>query len=81
MSIALRTLEFLSSDSDYVPWRAMVGELSYLDLMLSRTAIYGEFEVCHVHLSEDMKPHIIMSRAVPETDTETSFAFYFVRQF
>ena len=50
MSIALRTLEFLGSDSDYVPWRAMAGELSYLDLMLSRTAIYGEFEVCLVVL-------------------------------
>ena len=60
MSIALRTLEFLSTDSDYVPWRAMVGELSYLDLMLSRTAIYGEFEVCHLQYRKQIRKLVLL---------------------
>ncbi|XP_070178504.1 uncharacterized protein [Littorina saxatilis] len=50
MSIALKTFNLLQSDSDYVPWQAMARELSYLDLMLSRTAIYGMFESYMVNL-------------------------------
>lgn len=45
MSIALQTINFLKNDDDYVPWRAITSELTYLDLMLSTTELYGKFQV------------------------------------
>ncbi|KAL8580187.1 hypothetical protein ACOMHN_059160 [Nucella lapillus] len=50
MGVALQTLQVLKNDNDYVPWRAMSGELHYLDLMLSRQEIYGLFEDYMVQL-------------------------------
>ncbi|XP_076438167.1 uncharacterized protein LOC143277263 isoform X2 [Babylonia areolata] len=50
MDIALETLKVLKNDDDYVPWRAISGELSYLDRMLSRKEIYGMFEDYMVQL-------------------------------
>ncbi|XP_025084007.1 aminopeptidase N-like [Pomacea canaliculata] len=44
MSIALQTINFLRNDDDYVPWRAITSELTYLDLMLSTTELYGKFQ-------------------------------------
>ena len=54
MSIALSTLDFLQNDDDYVPWRAMSRELTYLDQMLRSSAQYGLFEVsfCLLYCAE-----------------------------
>lgn len=43
--IALRTVNYLSTDLDYAPWRAFSRELGYVDAMLERTQLYGMFEV------------------------------------
>ena len=45
MEIALQTVEYLHREMDYVPWAAAGDELSYVDTMLSRTALYGQFQV------------------------------------
>ncbi|XP_046350408.2 aminopeptidase Ey-like [Haliotis rufescens] len=41
---ALRTVNYLSTDLDYAPWRAFSRELGYVDAMLERTQLYGMFE-------------------------------------
>ena len=43
--IALHTLEYLGKELEYVPWAAAQKQLSYLDSMLSKTDLYGQFEV------------------------------------
>ena len=44
-NIALSTLEYLNKELEYVPWVAAQRQLSYLDSMLSKTDMYGQFEV------------------------------------
>lgn len=44
--IALHVLEYLDKETDYVPWVAAAQQLSYLDDMLRRTKLYGQFNVC-----------------------------------
>ena len=45
MSIALQTLEYLQNEEEYIPWQTASSELSYIDMMLSETNIYGLFQV------------------------------------
>ena len=45
IDIALRTLEYLNTEEDYVPWVAAIRQLSYVDRMLKRTSLYGTFKV------------------------------------
>ena len=42
---ALQVVDYLTEELDYVPWSAATTELSYVDQMLRRTAIYGNFQV------------------------------------
>ncbi|XP_071098376.1 aminopeptidase N-like [Haliotis cracherodii] len=44
-AIALRTVNYLSKDLDYVPWKAFIRELGYVESMLERTSLYGIFQV------------------------------------
>ncbi|KAK7096269.1 hypothetical protein V1264_005581 [Littorina saxatilis] len=44
MEIALQTVEYLQNEMDYLPWDVATSELSYVDTMLSRTGLYGDFE-------------------------------------
>ncbi|XP_052090870.1 uncharacterized protein LOC127727793 [Mytilus californianus] len=41
---ALQVVDYLSEELDYVPWYAATVELSYVKKMLTRTAIYGNFQ-------------------------------------
>ncbi|XP_063436761.1 aminopeptidase N-like [Mytilus trossulus] len=43
MNIALQTVEYLSTEENILPFWAASGELSYVDGMLERTALYGNF--------------------------------------
>ncbi|XP_071098196.1 aminopeptidase Ey-like [Haliotis cracherodii] len=43
-SIALKTVNHLSRDLDYAPWRAFIRELGYVQNMLERTSLFGLFE-------------------------------------
>ncbi|XP_076080855.1 aminopeptidase N-like [Mytilus galloprovincialis] len=43
MNIALQTVEYLSTEENVLPFWAASGELSYVDGMLERTALYGNF--------------------------------------
>lgn len=45
LEIALKTVEYLHEEMDYVPWTVAKQELMYVDIMLSRTALYGDFQV------------------------------------
>ncbi|VDI46482.1 Hypothetical predicted protein [Mytilus galloprovincialis] len=41
---ALHTLDYLNSETEYIPWGAVVKELAYLDRMLVSTPVCGNFE-------------------------------------
>ncbi|XP_052782181.1 putative aminopeptidase-2 isoform X1 [Mya arenaria] len=44
MSIALKTLEYLNTEEEYVPWVAAGDELGFIDSMLKDTELYGPFK-------------------------------------
>ncbi|XP_052084132.1 aminopeptidase N-like isoform X2 [Mytilus californianus] len=43
MSIALQTVEYLSTEDNFLPYSAASGELLYVEDMLERTALFGAF--------------------------------------
>ncbi|XP_052694307.1 aminopeptidase Ey-like isoform X2 [Crassostrea angulata] len=43
MTIALKTVNYLDKEKEFIPWKASLGELGYVDSMLERTALYGPF--------------------------------------
>lgn len=43
--IAMGTLTYLDKEHDLVPWLAAKTQIDYLDEMLRKTDIYGEFKV------------------------------------
>jgi len=45
IDVALQTVEYLDKETDFVPWSAAKRELKYLDLMLSKSEVYGDFQV------------------------------------
>ncbi|XP_056008322.1 putative aminopeptidase-2 isoform X2 [Ostrea edulis] len=44
MDIALKMVEYLGSEMDYVPWYAARKELSYVEKMMTRSNLYGKFK-------------------------------------
>ncbi|XP_060551724.1 aminopeptidase N-like isoform X2 [Ruditapes philippinarum] len=44
MDIALRTLEYLTEETEYVPWVAAGDQLGYIHKMIAETELYGAFE-------------------------------------
>jgi hypothetical protein len=45
MQIALKTLDYLDVEYDFVVWKSALRELEYMRSLLQLTAIYGHFEV------------------------------------
>lgn len=45
MSIALQTVEYMSTEDNFLPYSAASGELLYVEDMLERTALFGAFSV------------------------------------
>ena len=45
MRIALQTTEYLSNETEYVPWSAATGELGFVSTMLQFDPLYGEYRV------------------------------------
>ncbi|CAG2231963.1 ANPEP [Mytilus edulis] len=43
MSIALQTVEYMSTEDNFLPYSAALGELLYVEDMLERTALFGAF--------------------------------------
>ncbi|XP_061165768.1 aminopeptidase N-like isoform X2 [Saccostrea echinata] len=43
MTIALKTVNYLDKETEFVAWQAALRELGYVDSMLERTALYGPF--------------------------------------
>ncbi|KAK3095167.1 hypothetical protein FSP39_010973 [Pinctada imbricata] len=43
MRIALKTVNYLAKEREYIVWEAALGELGYVDSMLERTSLYGSF--------------------------------------
>ena len=44
-AVPLRLTQYLTVERDYIPWTSGLNGLSYLDLMYTRTAGYGDFKV------------------------------------
>ena len=36
--------KYLQKEEDYIPWQAVLSSLDYLDLMLGRTGVYGDYK-------------------------------------
>lgn len=45
VGVALPSLEYLDTESDYVPWVSAMNEVGYLSDMLGETEAYGDFQV------------------------------------
>lgn len=45
VGVALSSLEYLDTESDYVPWVSAMNEVGYLSDMLGETEAYGDFQV------------------------------------
>ena len=43
--MALNTMEYLSKELEYIPWVTAQRQISYLDYMLRKTDLYGQFQV------------------------------------
>lgn len=50
MEIALKTLDYLKMETEYVPWVAAGSQLGYIHDMVAETELYGAFEVSIVVL-------------------------------
>ena len=48
--IALKQTEYLTNEKEYVPWSSAISGFSYLDEMLGRDQIYGEFASYFIEL-------------------------------
>ena len=48
MTIALKTVNYLDKEKEFIPWKASLRELGYVDSMLERTALYGPFSVSYI---------------------------------
>ena len=49
MTIALKTVNYLDKEKEFIPWKASLRELGYVDSMLERTALYGPFSVSYIY--------------------------------
>ena len=58
MDVALQTLEYLDQEIGYVPWRAAKRELGFLSDMMSRTELFGQFQV-YVACNSFERPKLI----------------------
>ncbi len=45
-TLALRTTEFLSKETEYMPWYTARINLNYFTLMFDRSEVYGPMQVC-----------------------------------
>ena len=43
--LALEMTTYLQNEIEYVPWKSAIGNLAYIEGMLSKTGLYGLFEV------------------------------------
>lgn len=59
MTIALKTVNYLDKEKEFIPWKASLGELGYVDSMLERTALYGPFSVRNYRISGNIRDDLI----------------------
>lgn len=45
ITLALDTTQFLSSETEYMPWQAALNNLQYLELMFDRSEVFGVMTV------------------------------------
>lgn len=48
LSIALKTVEYLDNEEEYLPWVAAASELNYISKMLASTELSGAFKVFNI---------------------------------
>jgi hypothetical protein len=51
--LALAVTSYMHKEKEYIAWDAALSGLTHIDIMLSRTAAYGEFKVCSWYPSSD----------------------------
>ena len=56
--VALATAQYLTKEVDFIPWKAALNQISYLDLMLSRTEDYGEFKTFLISQLQTVYEHL-----------------------
>lgn len=64
MTIALKTVNYLDKEKEFIPWKASLGELGYVDSMLERTALYGPFSVRNYRISGNFRNDLIFALLV-----------------
>jgi hypothetical protein len=64
MDIALKTLEYLTEETEYVPWVAAGDQLGYIHKMIAETELYGAFEVSCIIATVKLFGTIPMSMSV-----------------
>lgn len=59
LGIALKTVEYLDNEEEYLPWVAAASELNYISKMLASTELSGAFKVLnkYSHTLYTCKPH------------------------
>lgn len=45
-TVALRILDYLQQEDEYLPWQSALFTLSRVRALLKRTPIFGHFKVC-----------------------------------
>lgn len=45
VTLAFRTTKYLSKETQYIPWKAALGNLYFYFLMFERTEVYGPLQV------------------------------------
>jgi len=68
MNTALQTLDYLTSEEEYIPWEAAGAELGYIDTMLTETELYGAFQVQIGTVDNIRTLHEIVSHVFKESD-------------
>ncbi|KAI7812168.1 alanyl (membrane) aminopeptidase b, tandem duplicate 1 [Triplophysa rosa] len=53
ITLALRTTQYLSSETEYMPWEAALDNLDYFYLMFDRTEVYGPMQA---YVGKQVKP-------------------------
>ena len=56
--VALATAQYLTKEVDFIPWKAALNQINYLDLMLGRTENYGQLKTFMIQQLNSLYNHL-----------------------